>query len=340
MSRSNKCDKCGGSLEYHPCSGNLLCKKCGEFENFDTSNDYTKHSFDMEVEVVEPEFNPKVSTLHCSSCGAIFKAKTINMSDTCTYCGTHLTMDFTLSKNSEPDGCIPFAFDKEEGKKKFLEGLKKKKFIPNDLKKQLPNNEIESVYIPSYLFRIETENDYYGRLYDTDRDSNGNSKRRYRKISGKQNFTTDKILIECSSQINQLTLDKIRPFDVGHLKKFKSEYLMGYSVEYYDRKLQEVKSLVKESVKYDVRKRILSGYSYDGVDYLDINTRYTNCKYSRILLPTYRFTYKYGNKEYKTYLNGQTGKLGGNLPRSKFKITALVLGILAVIGVIAYLFIK
>lgn len=340
MSRNSQCDSCGGSLEYNPIDGNLICKKCGASETFEKSNECLAHSFDMNVGIVEPEFNPKVQTLHCSSCGAIFKANTINISDTCTYCGSNLTMDFTLSKASRPDGCIPFAFDKTEARKKFQAGLKKKYFIPNKLKKELPKNEIESVYIPSYLFNVKTENEYFGRIYESTRDSNGDSDRRYKKISGTKNVLTDKIIIECSSQINQLTLDKIRPFDVGQLKKFEDEFLMGYSVEYYDKKLEECKSLVKEIVKYDVRRQILKGYRYDGVDYLDIKSNYVDCNYSRIILPTYRMSYKYGSKDYKTYINGQTGKLGGNLPRSGFKIFMLVAGILAAIGLIAYLIIN
>ena len=58
-------------------------------------------------------------------------------------------------------------FDKTMARKKFAEGLKKKKFIPNKLKKQLPDNDIESVYIPAYLFNAKTHNEYNGRIYDT-----------------------------------------------------------------------------------------------------------------------------------------------------------------------------
>ena len=67
----------------------------------------------MEADVVEPEFNPEVLSSHCSNCGANFGGSTGNISDVCEYCGAHLTSDFSLSKGSEPDACIPFAFDKE-----------------------------------------------------------------------------------------------------------------------------------------------------------------------------------------------------------------------------------
>ena len=338
MAIDNKCEKCAGSMEYEPMSGNLICRKCGNVETFSKSQNYSNHSFNMDAEFVEPEFNPKVLSSHCSNCGAIYGADTTNIADTCDYCGAHLTRDFSLSKESAPDACIPFVFDKEEAKKKFQEGLKKKKFLPNKFKKQLPSSEIESVFIPAYLFNASTESTYRGRIYNTYKRSDGSSDRRYRTISGTESVNTKNILVECSSQINQLTLDKIRPFDLNQLYEFKNEFLMGYSVEYFDKKLEEAKSTVKESVTFNVRKQILRNYSYDGVDYLNINTKYIDSDYARVLLPTYKVSYNYGGKKYSTFLNGQTGKVGGNLPRSKVKIFFFVLGILIALGLFLFLF--
>ena len=167
-----------------------------------------------------------------------------------------------------------------------------------------------------------------------------------KKIIGIGNALTD-VLYQLSD--NQILNEFLLPLGSMHLvddefssqlKKYKDEFLMGYSVEYYDKKLQECKSIIKESVKYDVRREILKGYRYDGVDYLDIKSNYVGCKYSRIILPTYRITYKSGSREYKSYMNGQTGKVGGYIPRSIFKIFMLVFGISAGISLIAYLFMK
>lgn len=337
MAIGNKCKQCGGSLEFDPQSTNLICKKCGNNVTFEKSQEYHFHDFNMYAEIVEPEFNPKVMSSHCSNCGASFTSDAGNISGTCQYCGAHLTSDFSLSKESEPDACIPFAFDKEMAKTKFLAGLKKKKFLPNNLIKQFPDSTIESVYIPAYIFNVETENGYVGRIYRSYKRSDGSTERDYDNIRGSKTVVTDNILVECSSRLNQLTLDQIRPFDLGRLMKFKEEYLMGYSVEYYDKKLQDAKSLVEESVKFNVRKAILKNYSYDGVDYLNINTKYVASNYARVFLPTYSVTYKYNGKDYTTFLNGQTGKVGGNLPRSKVKIGFLIFGIMLMLGLFIFL---
>ena len=331
MSKNNKCDSCGGSKEFNPAIQKLQCKKCGAVEDFEQTSEFSYHAFDMNANVVEPEFNPEIQSYHCSNCGAIFKVDNISISDTCEYCGANLVVDFSLSKASEPDGCIPFAFDEKSAVDRFKIGLKKKWFLPNKFKKSLPSSKIESVYIPAYVVNVNSENSYVGRVYNTYRDSDGDSHRDYRKISGHTDVMTRDILIECSSKINQLTLDNIRPFDINQMKKYTSEYLMGYSVEYYDKKLEDAKSLIKQTVEHDVRKAILRRYNYDGVDYLTINTTYKSSDYARVLLPTYSVAYKYKDKEYNTFMNGQTGKVGGNLPRSKWKIFSFVTAIVAAV---------
>lgn len=336
MGLGNRCEKCGGSMEFNPSTSGLICRKCGSTTTFESSNNYSSHVFNMDVEASEQKFEPEVLSSHCSNCGAIYGADTSNIADKCEYCGAHLVRDFSLANESKPDACIPFAFDKNTAKQKFKDGLASKKFLPSKFKKDVPDGGIESEYIPAYLFNIETENQYSGRIYRTYSNSDGSRDKSYRNIAGIEKVVSNNILIECSSKINQLTLDKIRPFDLNNLKAFTNEFLLGYSVEYYDKQLENIKSMVKETVKYNVRKQILRKYSYDGVDYLNINTKYNSCAYSRVLLPTYRFSYKYGGKDYNTYINGQTGKVGGNLPRSKFKITAFVLGIIGVVGLLLY----
>ena len=47
--------------------------------------------------------------------------------------------------------------------------------------------------------------------------------------------------------------------------------------------------------------------------------------------------YKYKEKTYNTLMNGQTGKVGGNVPRSKIKITLFVLMLILIFGGIIFL---
>ena len=85
-----------------------------------------------------------------------------------------------------------------------------------------------------------------------------------------------------------------------------------------------------------IRNAILSGYNYDVVSYLNVNTTFNNIKYKYVLIPIWIGTYKYSNKSYRFISNGETGKITGKLPVSVVKVSILVLIILAVVAVLMY----
>ena len=333
-----KCKNCGGALVFDPNTSNLKCVKCNEQVEFSKPANYTWHNFDMMTSTPEAEYTPTEQKLHCSNCGAVFTGKNYSISDTCEYCGTNLVME--KEDNTTIDAVIPFSFDKESAKSKFKLGLKKKWFLPNKFKKEPPSNTIESVYIPAYLANTKTSSLYNGELYHKNTSSDGTTKYSYFKISGVYKDVANNLLAECSGELNQATIDQIKPFDVSKAKKYKPEYLQGYSVEYYDKKLDACKEVFKKQATIDIRRQILRKYNYDGVRFLRINTSYSDSAYCKIILPTYRVKYTYNKKSYTTFMNGDNGKVGGNLPRSAFKITAFVLGITAIVGILGYFVIK
>lgn len=333
---NKKCKNCGYVLSFDPKIQELKCKKCESAVVFEKSTDYSKHSIDMEKVFEETYTQDSITTMHCCNCGAGFKGDRKTMSATCSYCGANLVVDFENKTGIQPDACIPFAFDKIVASAKFKEGIKKKWFLPNRFKKSPPEGSIESVYIPAFTFNCTTNNIYAGQLVDEYKDSDGDTQYSYKKISGNEVVYSKDLMVECSEQLTQTTFNAIKPYDTSNAYKFKEEFIMGYSVEYYNRKMEDIKNLVKRMVERNIKDQILQNYSYDKVDYLHIETKYTFAEYSYIILPTYKVSYKYNNKDYTTFMNGQTGKVGGNLPKSVVKITAFIMGILLALGLFVY----
>lgn len=329
-----KCTNCGGVLYFDPDTQNLHCKKCGSYMELEKNKKYEKHPFEMEQRTIEKSISAIDIYTHCPNCGAGFDSPTFEMAGICSYCGSSRTMK--LDKEASPDVVLPFAFGIDKAKEKFKENLLKKRFLPNKLRRQT-FKDIESIYIPAYLCDIKTHNEYAGELYDEYRDSDGDNHRSYWRIKGTKDVEEKNLLCECSSQITQVTLNQILPFDTTSAVKFSPSYLMGYSVEYYDKLLEDCKKTFMAMAVANVRKIILKGYNYDGVNYLHIHSDYYDCMYSKIILPTYKVKYKFGKKNYVTFMNGQTGAIGGKLPRSKAKIFAFVMGILFGVGIIGML---
>ena len=85
----------------------------------------------------------------------------------------------------------------------------------------------------------------------------------------------------------------------------------------------------------NIKREILSRYHYDRVVSFDMSTAYTNQKYMYYLVPVYKCDYKFKEKTYTTFMNGQTGKVGGGVPRSGVKIFFFVLmWVLIIAGII------
>ena len=59
--------------------------------------------------------------------------------------------------------------------------------------------------------------------------------------------------------------------------------------------------------------------------------------FKHILLPIYLSSYRYKGKEYRFYINGQSGRVQGNRPYSVWKIVLAVLAVLLVVALIALL---
>lgn len=98
-----------------------------------------------------------------------------------------------------------------------------------------------------------------------------------------------------------------------------------------DDNVDDCHSTAREVMREAIRQNILSGYSYDGVQYLNVSTDFSDEKFSYGILPTYRFNYSYKNKNYTTFMNGQTGQVGGGIPRSGVKITFFVIAMILII---------
>lgn len=344
-SSTQKCKSCGGDLVFSPSQQNLLCTKCGNTYDFEKIKNFKKHDI-SEAGVSKfdkAEWQKENKVIACKACGAKIDLNNLEFTATCPYCKSTSVAETSELPGIPPDAIIPFKFDEEEASKKFAEIVKKKKFVPNSLKKKIPKTSIQGVYIPAFTFDADTDSNYKGVLYQniehTDSKGRTYTTRRYFPISGNKKLEHRDVMIEASSKLNQKKLTEILPFDNEDVYKFDKSFVRGYSVEHYDTDTVESHTQARNIIDSRIRSAILSKYSYDGVSSLTINTKYYNEKFLYRISPIYTFEFDYKEKKRIVLMNGQTGKLGKGLPKSGWKITLLVLGILLGIVLIVVLMI-
>lgn len=334
------CPSCGATMRYSPENKKLYCENCKTCKKIDFVKITQKHDWEEREKLKSlKEFKNSTNALKCPNCGANVVLNKLEYSKECPYCGSNLVSRDAKKDNLAPDGIIPFTFSDEVASQKYVAGIKKKWFVPNKFKKSPPIENIKGVYIPAFGYDADTSSKYSGRLATdhTHRDKNGNTytTTTYQNISGTHYSKQIDILVETSSKINQVQLEKIKPYNMRASVEFKQGFIMGYTVEAYENTLQECKKIADEIMYDNIRNQILSKYSYDRVDYFDMDVSQSNIKYMYYLLPIYKCDYQFKNKKYTTIMNGQTGKVGGGYPKSAVKITFFVLfWVLLFVGII------
>ncbi len=330
-SEQQKCKSCGGNLFYSPKTKNLVCEKCGISKEIVVNNEINRHNLNEKIGVSKEykEYIEQNKSFKCPNCGANVVLSKYEISHVCPYCSTPLVINNKNSYGLKPDAIIPFDFNENDASEIFAKAVRKKFFAPRQFKKKIPENQITGIYIPCFGFDANTKSVYSGELYEneTERDSNGSThtRRRYFHVSGKWNYRYENIMVECSSQITQTELKGFTPFRYDNEKPFNNSFILGYSVEQYDKEVGDCIEQYNYELKNCIRNDILRKYNYDGVSYLNVKTDKSDEKYMYHILPVYKFEYNYKNKKYVTYMNGQTGKVDNNIPKSKLKIAIAVL---------------
>lgn len=334
MLRSNKCPGCAGNFEFSPEDQALKCSSCGSVKKIDATDNIAVHNYNENNVKFDNSWAKEAKHVRCSSCGANVLIDKYSLINKCAYCGSMTLVDVKSKAGVQPDAILPFQFGKEKAKEYFQKHIKNFWFVPKILKKQLPSLDIASRYVSTYIFNGKITAHYSGVLEysETERDRDGStSTHTYtKKVSGTMDHDIVDYVLESSTNLYQKELEEIMPFDLTKLKSYSNEFLLGSSAEYSDKSLEKANTELELEVKEDLKRRIKSKYLADRVISLDLTLNYKEKKYTYSLLPTYIFNYDYKKKHYKTLMNGQTGKLGKNVPKSTFKITLLVLSIVLI----------
>jgi hypothetical protein len=146
----------------------------------------------------------------------------------------------------------------------------------------------------------------------------------------------DKIPLDASERLDDTMMDKLEPFVYDDLKPFTMEYLSGFQSEKYNYTSDDLNSRIKQRVKKYTDEE--SARSIEGYDTVHIVQNHLNIKEKKAdytLLPVWLLNYRYKGKNYTFALNGQTGKIVGDLPISKGKVAkwyGIVFGITTVLA--------
>jgi LSD1 subclass zinc finger protein len=122
--------------------------------------------------------------------------------------------------------------------------------------------------------------------------------------------------------------NEMRTWNTKELVPYQEEYITGFQAEAYQVGLKEGFAQGRQIIDAKVHSLVEQDIGGDHQRITGLNTDYTHLTFKHILLPVWISAYIFKGKTYRFMVNGQTGEVQGESPKSGWKIFFLVVGIL------------
>ena len=331
-----QCPNCGAGLAFDAAEQKFCCEFClSEFTEDQISQTETEE-VRQEREQARQAYNDSMNEYSCPNCGAQVVADEHTAADYCYYCHNPVVLVGKLSGQMRPDRVVPFQYDKEQAKQRFLKFASKKWFVPRNFFSASQVEKITGVYYPFWITDADTE----GSL-----EADATRLRVWRvgnveytetskfKIRRSGNIHFEDITSSAFSEADKNMLEGVLPYPSEALQEFSMPYLSGYVAKKRDIEREALNGEIKSRMNNyaeTLLKRTVSGYSTTSVQDLDLKILKSHWEYS--LLPVWVLTYRSKKGKVYTYaMNGYTGKVYGELPVSFAKLGILLASVTAVL---------
>ena len=358
-----QCPSCTGPLRFDGASGMLACDYCGSsftvqeiealYSDKDEAAAAASAAAQAEQQAQEPDYAPSnwaedegLRVYNCPSCGAELICDENTAATACPYCNNPSIVPGQLSDMLKPDWVIPFKLDKEAAKKALKNYYRGKKLLPNAFSDRNHIEEIKGVYVPFWLFdgTVDADMRFQGtRVNSVTTGREIITTTEYYRVRRSGVVSFDKIPADASSKMPDAHMDAIEPYDYAELKPFSNAYLPGFLADKYDVKPEDCYARVDlraQNTAEELLSGTVSGYSSCTPESRQISIRRSRTSYA--LLPVWLLATNYDGKNYLFAMNGQTGKLIGDLPVSSGRAFAWFAGLTAaftaLLSVIMYFF--
>ena len=126
----------------------------------------------------------------------------------------------------------------------------------------------------------------------------------------------------------------IEPFPTGDLQAYDPGYVAGWVVERYQIDLAAAADRARAAMR--TKLEAMCGRQVPGDTFRNLSVRadWSGQTYKHILAPVWLLSYDYGRRAFQCAINGVTGKVAGEYPKSFWKIAFVALGILVLFLVV------
>lgn len=363
-----QCPACTGPLHYSAKSGKLACDYCGSsfdvaeiealYARKEAEAAAAKQAADAKAEAAQAAKAEAAETAaasdgwdtsglsrdwgaeadglrvySCPSCGAELICDQSTAATACPYCGNPAIVPGQFSGALRPDYILPFRLSKDDAVQALRAHYKGKPFLPRSFTSANHIEQIQGVYVPFWLFDGGAEGAASYRASNTNVFETGDyeiTETRHYHVVRAGSLAFEKIPVDASSKMPDDHMDSIEPFDYAQLRPFSTAYLPGYLADKYDVTIDDSRDRAdtrcRETLAQALRDTV-TGYGACVTEREDIALRRGKVHYA--LLPVWMLSTKWHGQDFLFAMNGQTGKLVGDLPTDRGRFWGMFAAIAA-----------
>ena len=363
-----QCPACTGPLHYSAKSGKLACDYCGSsfdvaeiealYARKEAEAAAAKQAADAKAEAAQAakdeaaeaaaasggwdtsdlsrDWGAEADGLRvysCPSCGAELICDQSTAATACPYCGNPAIVPGQFSGALRPDYILPFRLSKDDAVQALRAHYKGKPFLPRSFTSANHIEQIQGVYVPFWLFDGGAEGAASYRASNTNVFETGDyeiTETRHYPVVRAGSLAFEKIPVDASSKMPDDHMDSIEPFDYAQLRPFSTAYLPGYLADKYDVTIDDSRDRAdtrcRETLAQALRDTV-TGYGACVTEREDIALRRGKVHYA--LLPVWMLSTKWRGQDFLFAMNGQTGKLVGDLPTDRGRFWGMFAAIAA-----------
>jgi len=349
------CPSCGAEATWNPAKKALVCGFCGtespatvELTGFSQSEEkIVEHDLVLALRSIPDEargWNAKKIQVKCQSCQAISVFDEKNVAQRCDFCGSAALVPYTEVKDSfRPESLLPLKLSETQVRDSIRAWYASRWFAPNKLKTRALTDTVKGLYIPYWTFDSQVHarwtamsGDYY---YETERytDSKGNRQtRQVRKVrwypsAGSLEHFFDDELVSASRGVHPQLLRRVEPFPTKELVPYDPAFLSGWVVERYQIDLPSAAQEAQGHLQSKTEKLCAARVPGDTHRDLQVAATFSAWTFKHILAPVWMVRYDYHGKAFQCVINGSTGAIAGEYPKSWVKISLAVLAALLIV---------
>jgi hypothetical protein len=277
-----------------------------------------------------PALEQGLTGFDCRGCGASTTWDPGTKALRCAFCGSaDLAQQAAPTGRVEPARLLPFRVPHEEAEKRFRTWIGTGFWRPRGIAKEARLVSMQAVFIPCWRFAAAAETNWTADSSATPAGARAD----WCPLGGRSEGEIDGVLVLASGSLAPDEIEGLLPYDLAAAEPYRRTALGAVPVEDFGVSRRGARPEARrgiEAAEVDRCAAFVPGRARN----VHVNVLVRDLTSEPVLLPVWINAYRWKERVFRFLVNGQTGAIVGQAPRSVVKALLLLLAFALVVAAI------